>query len=82
MALTLSGCHSLPIPRHDAVSVTIILTDNLPKGISGRANCDGPVCTLLVRRSTYPDCITHEVRHAFEGAFHGARPSSEDCKTY
>lgn len=85
IAAALTGCASSPptIIR-DRVVVEIELTEALPAGIIGRAWCipDGSWCQMQLRRSAYPRCATHEIRHLFEGAFHGNTPSTADCNTY
>lgn len=83
LALLLSGCgffDATTKPKRDEVFVAIKLVDDLPMRQYGEARCsvDG-VCILEIKRDTYPMCITHEVRHAFEGNFHGNQPSDEDC---
>lgn len=79
---SLSGCASFfsgPVPLHDSVSVRVTLVDNVPGGYTGRAFWLGDQCDVILRRDTYPRCLQHEVRHCFEGAFHGDAPSSDDC---
>lgn len=39
-----------------------------------KQNPDG-VPTLLVRPTHYPACVTHEIRHVFEGEWHGSEPT-------
>lgn len=85
MALCLTGCAVVqPTPVRDRVIVEIELTEALPPGIIGRAWCipDGSWCHMKLRRSAYPRCATHEIRHLFEGAWHGDTPSTVDCNTY
>lgn len=83
LTLLLSGCdffESTAKPKRDAVFVQIELVDDLPMRQYGSAQCSGDgVCILKIKRDTYPMCIAHEVRHAFEGDFHGNKPSDEDC---
>lgn len=80
----LSGCRTLPAPMRERVVVEIELTEDVPHGATGHAWCvpDGSWCSMKLRRSRYPECATHEVRHLFEGAWHGTTPSAEDCHTY
>lgn len=89
MLCCLTGCASLqrPIPYRDAVTLRVELVGDreLPTGIAGRADCvpDTDYCLIRLRKSAYPYCIQHEIlRHPFEVAFHGDRPSSEDCWPY
>lgn len=79
----LPGCSTFdgPVPLRDRVFVEVILPDDLPINVNGRYQCDptGDYCTLYIKRSTYPYCVAHEIRHAFEGNFHGNAWSTEDC---
>lgn len=34
-------------------------------------------CKVYLRR--YPQCLTHEIRHCFEGNWHEGRKTDEDC---
>lgn len=80
-ALLLSGCAMFdgPVPIREAMTVRITLTDSLPPDYNGYATWAGDQCDIVLRRSTYPRCMQHEVRHCFEGDFHRNAPSSEDC---
>lgn len=74
LCLALPGCAAVfdgPQPAR--------LVDDLPPGIGGRASWSGNICAVLIRRETYPRCLTHEWRHCFEGPFHGDKPSDESC---
>ena len=79
--LLLSGCAIFdgPVPLHQERKIHVVLVDDLPGGIGGRANWFSDTCTVWLRRSTYPRCLQHEIRHCFEGPFHGNNASSEDC---
>lgn len=83
LLLLLAGCDYFDAsakPQRDTVFVQIQLVDDLPMRQYGEARCSGEgVCILKIKRATYPMCIAHEVRHAFEGAFHDDRESTEDC---
>lgn len=80
----LAGCGGFsppkPIPIRDQVFVSIELVDRFdnPRQL-GNADCTNGICYIKILKGRYPDCITHEVRHAFEGPWHGNNPSSEDC---
>ena len=80
LALALTGCASFdgPQPRRNEIYAHIVLVDSLPAGVGGDSLCINGVCTIRILRSLYPYCITHEVRHGFEGDFH-AGPSDADC---
>lgn len=83
--LGMTGCATVfdgPRPARDEVSVRIVLVadENMPPGVAGDTVC-GPSgrCLVRIRRSTYPLCVTHEIRHAFEPGFHAGRESDESC---
>lgn len=83
LALLLSGCNeSQKTPERDEVFARIRLVDDIPQhpGAYGYATCNEGVCDIQIRRDIYPDCITHEIRHGFEGLWHGDTESMEDCK--
>lgn len=80
--IALTGCGSYApdsTVKFDAVNVRFELVDNLPMGINGMARWSGANCTITMRRSRYPACITHEMRHCVEGEWHDKRPNSDDC---
>ncbi|MES2917031.1 MAG: hypothetical protein V4729_00275 [Pseudomonadota bacterium] len=80
--LLAAGCAGLfdgPRPSRDEVFVHIRLVDDLPHGQFGLASCHEGVCSIRLRRETYPYCLLHELRHPFEGNFHEGRHSTEDC---
>lgn len=79
--LMIAGCTAPgPVPDRDKVFVEMELVDALgTPDIIGEARCRAGVCQIKLRRDTYPACITHEIRHAFEGDFHPGRASTEDC---
>lgn len=84
LALLLSGCSVFEAPEYhrerDTVVAIIELTDDMPADwMIGHANCKDGLCRIKIRKSRYPDCITHEIRHGFEGAFHGNERSDESC---
>lgn len=86
LLLALSGCASLhpaPVPVRTSVLFSVDLVDDsaLEPWQYGHANCtpDGSFCAIKLRRSTYPYCVAHEIRHAFEGNFHGNAWPTEDC---
>lgn len=81
------GFFSGPQPLRSSVMFNVSLVDSIPKSYSGqvgRAICtpDGAFCTLEILRSHYPICLTHEIRHAFEGYFHDNRPNGDSCHEY
>ena len=88
--LLLSGCAIFdgPVPLRDSAAFSVTIVDELPgktyPGQAGVAACNpaGDNCALFILRSHYPICLTHEIRHAFEGPFHGSRPSDESCYDY
>lgn len=45
----------------------------------GLSRCANGVCVIEVLRDRYPYCVEHEIRHVFEGAWHGNRETLEGC---
>ncbi len=83
--IALQGCSVFdPIrsqPLYSEVTARVVLTDDMPSDRHGFATWDGSVCTIYLKRSQYPYCMTHEMRHCFEHYWHDERPSNEDCMT-
>ncbi len=83
ICLLLTGCSIFhapnPVPTVDAIVATVMLTEDLPPFIMGEAHYGGAVCQVKIRKSNYPNCLTHELRHCFEGKWHDDRPNQEDC---
>lgn len=83
LAWLLGGCAVFdgPQPQRDQLSAHIMLVDDsaLPPGVAGDASCFQSFCSIRIRRSSYPLCITHEIRHGFEPGFHRDTASDESC---
>lgn len=85
IALTLQGCavfepvRGTPV-RHE-VNARIVLVDHLPTHTNGFAVLEGDTCTVFLKRSQYPYCMTHELRHCFEHHWHDEKPNQTDCNT-
>jgi hypothetical protein len=78
--LLLAGCAAQPVPVHDQVFFSVKLVDELPPRVYGTAKCSfGNVCQIELLRSVYPDCLTHEIRHGFEGNWHEGYETTWDC---
>lgn len=85
--LLVAGCarddapDEMPLVR-DEVFVHIQLVQELPSKSGkryGQATCANQVCKISLLKRNYPFCLAHELRHLFEGSYHGDRPSLEDC---
>lgn len=85
LLVALPGCAAFDTertpPMYSEVSARVILTDDLPANINANAVWDGSVCTIHIKRSQYPYCMTHELRHCFEHDWHDAIPNQTDCMT-
>lgn len=74
----LVGCSESPDPQIDSAFFTVhILDEPKPDWEPGavavtRAGGTG-ISVIEVLRSHYPECVTHEIRHVFEGAWHDQR---------
>lgn len=81
--ITLPGCSIFePIrtqPLYSEVTARVVLTDDMPDRRHGYASWDGSACTVYLKRSQYPFCMAHELRHCFEHNFHDERPNDTDC---
>ena len=80
--LIVSGCDESPKePNYDEVHVTIRLVDSIENNPStyGISHCVNNRCLIEIRKDVYPLCVTHEVRHAFEGNWHEGIETTEGC---
>lgn len=80
----LAGCASTPMEynmQRTEATVRIHVVERIPgrTNLYGLSSCTGGVFDIWIRRSVYPKCLVHEIRHAFEGNFHTMGPSIEDC---
>lgn len=80
----LAGCDqsTVNIERTEAL-VHIRLVDQIdhkPGYIAlGLTRCANGVCVVEIRKDLYPHCVTHEIRHVFEGDWHTGRETTEGC---
>lgn len=86
--LFISGCgvFDAPPPKPERlqsqINFQIVPDSMLETGVGGKASWNGDDCTIWIRASLYPRCITHEVRHCIEGHFHHPEVASgQDCGT-
>lgn len=74
-----TGCETPPQPRTSAAQFKVEITQEVPAGFAAYVdNIYAKVPVVRIRPEYYPLCITHEIRHIFEGAWHGATPMSCD----
>lgn len=85
-ALLISGCvtdDAPPAVLRDDVLLYVHLVDHIDYRSDTKAygltRCANNVCTLEILRDSYPYCLQHELRHAFEGNWHANRETLEDC---
>jgi len=84
LAALLTGC-AAPQTQYDMqrteATVHIKVVERIPgrPNLYGLSSCKDGECEIWIRRSVYPKCLVHEIRHAFEGDFHKGRASTEDC---
>lgn len=84
LIFTLAGCAGAPPrPKRDYINANIYIVDvvdpNNPH-VYAISHCIGESCEILIRRDKYPQCITHEIRHGFEGKWHGNEGSTSGCR--
>lgn len=77
-ALLLAGCDDQPKPKIKEALVVIKIVDtpapDWPAGTAAITRGSGTgLSTVEILRDYYPECVTHEVRHVFEGAWHDQR---------
>lgn len=75
VVLLLAGCDDQPKPKIDEALVVIKIVDTpAPDWPAGAAaitrGLNTGLSTIEILRDYYPECVTHEVRHVFEGAWH------------
>jgi len=83
LTLFLSGCGVFDAPRitpdRETVTITMTVTEDMPENTNGRAWAYGDNCVVEVRKSIFPDCVSHEVAHCF-GWRHQEKYNSTYCK--
>lgn len=84
LVATLAGCSTFdppaPVPIRHAAFVHVDLVDSFADPSQrGQAVCTGSVCQVQILRKHYPFCLQHEMRHVFEGAWHGDLKTTADC---
>lgn len=82
--LVLSSCTSLQehnkryvFPRTKEMKISIHKLEGGNYRTLAYAEIDGDTCKVYLRR--YPQCLTHEIRHCFEGNWHEGRNTDEEC---
>lgn len=85
LALLLTGCDMFDNPKgtpksdEAVIIMTLVDDDALPANTYAQATYNEIICEVKIKRSVYPDCIKHEVRHCFEGNWHEGHESHDDC---
>ena len=75
VVLLLAGCDDQPKPKINEALVVVKIVDapasDWPAGAAAITRGLGTgFSTIEVLRDYYPECVTHEIRHVFEGAWH------------
>jgi len=85
-ALLLAGCAGEPIvaePQRNEAVIHVRLVDHIDyepgAHAYGLSRCANGVCTVQILRKFYPYCLTHEIRHVFEGDWHHGRETLDGC---
>lgn len=78
MLVMLTGCDDQPKPKIKEALVVIKIVEtpapDWPAGAVAITRGSGTgLSTVEILRDYYPECVTHEVRHVFEGAWHDQR---------
>lgn len=83
LCAALVGCSDSPPPKIDSAFFEVTILDepkpDWPSGTAAMTYAGGTgVSRIEILRPYYPECITHEVRHVFEGEWHPGR--KEICR--
>ena len=78
MLVMLTGCDDQPQPAITEALVVIKIVDtpapDWPAGSAAITRGSGTgLSTIEILRDYYPECLEHEIRHVFEGAWHDQR---------
>lgn len=83
LGILLMGCTQRPVILYDEVFFHSKIVDNLPPGVFGRATClANNLCTIEIRRETYPDCVGHEIVHGHSGGWHEGYETTWGCEAW
>ena len=79
----ITGCTTTHSPRIDEAFMHVKIVDEPgedwpPRTAAITRGLGSRVSQIEVLRGYYPECITHEVRHVFEGDWHPGR--NETCR--
>ena len=80
--LVACGTFDAPVPHRDRDSVTIrfhVQDAGVPNGALAVAYPGDP-CTIIIRPSVYPACVTHEVAHCLGWRHDNDKYNSMYCK--
>ncbi|MFV3385378.1 hypothetical protein ACNFCJ_07985 [Pseudomonas sp. NY15364] len=74
----LTGCDDQPKPKISEALIVVKIVDapapDWPSGSAAITRGSGTgLSTIEILRGYYPECVTHEVRHVFEGKWHDQR---------
>ena len=78
----LYGCSTFngPQPKFIRTQANVTVIDNVDfkdRDVLGMTICINNNCTVMLRQ--YPECLSHEMRHVFEGQWHPDRNLTEYC---
>lgn len=78
MLVMLTGCDDQPKPAITEALVVVKIVEtpghDWPAGSAAITRGSGTgLSTIEILRDYYPECLTHEIRHVFEGAWHDQR---------
>ena len=78
MLVMLTGCDDQPKPKINEALVVVKIVEtpghDWPAGSAAITRGSGTgLSTIEILRDYYPECLTHELRHVMEGAWHDQR---------
>ena len=76
--MMLAGCDDQPKPKINEALVVVKIVEtpghDWPAGSAAITRGSGTgLSTIEILRDYYPECLTHELRHVMEGAWHDQR---------
>jgi len=84
IALALIGCSSTPEPTviDKEFNFRLLLVEqptNKGKQVAAWSVWDAVTCIVILKKSEYPRCLLHEIRHCIEHQWHKNKTTTEDC---
>ena len=70
LALLLVSCASPSQIERTEFKFSLELVDSVERNVQARATWDDSSCHVVMNKTSYPQCLEHELIHCIEGHWH------------